>query len=231
MAPKILVVEDEKNIVKVVTYHLQRQGYEVEAAGDGRQALEKIRRDPPDLILLDLMLPEVEGLEVCRQVRADSRTAAIPIIMLTAKTEEADRVVGLELGADDYIAKPFRPRELMARVKAVLRRVDRHLAPAVFRCGQLTVDWERRLLKVGQRPVKLTPKEYALLKALVEAKGRVLSRETLLERVWGYERSVEIQSRTVDIHVSQLRQKLGAEGKRIVTATGAGYRFRLPEEE
>ena len=230
-ALKVLVVEDEKNIARVVTYNLEREGCQVDVAADGEQALEKIRRAPPDLVLLDLMLPKVDGLEVCRLLKADANTARVPIIMVTAKTQEADRVVGLELGADDYLPKPFSPRELVARVKAVLRRTTRTELPTVWRCGALETDWERRLVKLKQKPVTLTPKEFDLLNALVEANGRVLSREGLLERVWGYTRAAEIQSRTVDLHVSQLRQKLGPEGRRVLTVTGAGYRFRMPDEE
>ncbi len=228
---KILVVEDEKNILQIVEYNLGKEGYQIVVARDGAEALEKARRDLPDLILLDLMLPKVDGLEVCRQLKREGRTAQIPIIMLTAKTQEADRVVGLELGADDYVGKPFSPRELTARVKAVLRRAHQKAASAVWRCGSLEADWERRIVKVRQKPVALTPKEFELLKVLVEADGRVLSREILLEKVWGYDQAMEIQSRTVDLHISQLRQKLGAESKRILTVTGAGYRFQLPEED
>ena len=230
--PKILLVEDEPNIARVVAYNLEKAGYQVSVAPEGQQALEQIRRDAPALILLDLMLPGVDGLEVCRRVRADPKTARLPIIMLTAKTEETDRVVGLELGADDYLSKPFSPRELVARVKAVLRRSQAEGQPdACWRCGPLTVDWERRLVKRRRRPLTLTPKEFELLRGLVEARGRVRSREQLLEQVWGYERAVEIQSRTVDLHVSQLRQKLGPEGKRLLTVTGAGYRFQMPDED
>lgn len=228
---KILVVEDEKNIVRVVTYALAREGYKVSAAKDGAEALEKVRHERPDLVILDLMLPTVDGLEVCRQLRADPTTVRLPIIMVTAKTQEADRVVGLELGADDYLPKPFSPRELVARVKAVLRRAAAAEPPTLWRCGTLEADWDRRMVKVKQQAVSLTPKEFELLKALVEARGRVLSREALLEQVWGYDQAVEIQSRTVDLHISQLRQKLGPEGKRVVTATGAGYRFQMPDEE
>ena len=232
MAAKILVVEDEKNIAKVLSYNLEREVYQVSVAADGEIALEKARKEIPDLVILDLMLPKMNGLEVCRQLRADRKTAAISILMLTAKTQEADRVVGLELGADDYVTKPFSIRELTARVKAILRRASRASElPEVWRCGQLTVDWARRVVKAKTRAVQLTPKEFDLLKALVEALGRVLSREALLERVWGYDRSMEIQSRTVDLHISQLRQKLGEEGKRILTVTGTGYRFLMPGEE
>jgi len=229
--PKILVVEDAKNILKVVAYNLEREGYQVISAKDGEEALAKLRREAPDLMVLDLMLPKVDGLEVCRQARADPKTARTPIIMLTAKTQEADRIVGLEMGADDYLPKPFSPRELAARVKAVLRRVSKAELPAVWRCGVLSVDWDRRIVKIKQKAVSLTPKEFDLLKALVEAAGRVLSRDAMLERVWGYDQAAEIQSRTVDLHVSQLRQKLGPEGKRILTSTGAGYRFQMPDEE
>ena len=229
--PKIVVIEDEKNIVRVVTYNLEREGYQVSVARDGEEGLDKVQRELPDLVILDLMLPKVDGLEVCRQLKADTRTASLPVIMLTAKTQETDRVVGLELGADDYIPKPFSPRELIARVKAVLRRTKRAELPPVWRCGNLEVDWDRRVAKSKQKTVSLTPKEFDLLKTLIEANGRVLSRDALLEQVWEYTRASEIQSRTVDLHVSQLRQKLGVEGKRILTVTGAGYRFQMPGEE
>lgn len=228
---KILVVEDEKNIVKLISYNLEREGFRVSVAKDGAEGLESVRKNPPDLVILDLMLPKMDGLEICRQIRADRKTASLPVIMLTAKTQEADRVVGLELGADDYIPKPFSPRELIARVRAILRRSARPESGPVWTCGALTVEWEKRGVRMGSKPVQLTRKEFDLLKTLVEANGRVLSRDHLLEQVWGYDRSMEIQSRTVDIHVSQLRQKLGSEGKRILTLTGAGYRFQMPDEE
>ena len=228
---KILLVEDEKNIAKVVAYNLEREGYQVAAARDGEEALAKTRKENPDLVILDLMLPKLDGLEVCRQLKGDPKTARIPIIMLTAKTQEADRVVGLELGADDYVAKPFSVRELAARVKAVLRRGQSTEAPVLWKGWDLEVDWERRKVKSKKKLVELTPKEFELLKVLVEASGRVLSRELLLEKVWGYDQASEIQSRTVDLHISQLRQKLGSPGKQILTVTGAGYRFRMPDEE
>ena len=231
MREKILVVEDEKNIAKLVAYNLEREGYRVQIAKDGEEALERIRKDAPDLVVLDLMLPKIDGLELCRLIRSDRKTAHLPIIMLTAKTQEADRIVGLEMGADDYVPKPFSPRELLARVRAVLRRTERAELPAVWKCGALTVDWEKRTVRLGAKTPKLTPKEFELLKALVDARGRVLSREQLLEQVWGYDQSMEIQSRTVDIHVSQLRQKLAEEGKRLLTVTGAGYRWVAPDEE
>jgi len=228
---KILLVEDEKNIARVVTYNLEREGYQVITARDGEEGLTKARKELPDLVILDLMLPKLDGLEVCRQLKTDPKSARIPIIMLTAKTQEADRVVGLELGADDYVAKPFSVRELAARVKAVLRRGQSSEAPTLWKGWEIEVDWERRKVKSKKKLVELTPKEFELLKVLVEANGRVLSREMLLEKVWGYDQASEIQSRTVDLHVSQLRQKLGAPGKQILTVTGAGYRFRMPDEE
>ncbi len=229
---KVLIVEDEKNIAKVVAYNLAREGYQTAVAKDGLEALTAARKESPDLVILDLMLPKLDGLEVCRQLKSDPKTARIPIIMLTAKTQEADRVVGLEMGADDYVAKPFSVRELTARVKAVLRRGrSAGVAAAVWKGNDLEVDWERRKVKSKKKPVELTPKEFELLKVLVEANGRVLSRELLLEKVWGYDQASEIQSRTVDLHVSQLRQKLGVPGKQILTVTGAGYRFRMPDED
>ncbi|MCM8811427.1 MAG: response regulator transcription factor [Candidatus Omnitrophica bacterium] len=228
---KILVVEDEKNIIQIVTYNLEKEGYQTVLAKDGEAALEKLKQETPDLVILDLMLPKVDGLEVCRQIRANPKTAYLPVIMLTAKTQETDRVVGLEVGADDYVSKPFSPRELVARVKAILRRTQRKEMPAIWKCGSVEVDWEKRLVKLKQKAISLTPKEFDLLKILVESDGRVLSRTRLLELVWGYDQAVEIQSRTVDLHISQLRQKLGSEGKRVLTVTGAGYRFRMPDED
>ncbi|MDO8729870.1 MAG: response regulator transcription factor [Candidatus Omnitrophota bacterium] len=228
---KILLVEDEKNIAKVVLYNLEREGYQVITARDGEEGLAKARKELPDLVILDLMLPKTDGLEVCRQLKSDPKTARIPIIMLTAKTQEADRVVGLEMGADDYVAKPFSVRELAARVKAVLRRGQSSEAPTLWKGWEIEVDWDRRKVKSKKKLVELTPKEFELLKVLVEASGRVLSREMLLEKVWGYDQASEIQSRTVDLHISQLRQKLGTPGKQILTVTGAGYRFRMPDEE
>ena len=223
--PKILVVDDEPSIVEVVQYNLKKAGFRVITASDGQAGLQRCRAEEPDLVLLDLMLPKVDGLEVCRILKQDPKTRHIPIIMVTVKAEETDRVVGLELGADDYVTKPFSPRELVARVKAVLRR--RHAEPPeeVFSVGELRVDWARHLVTVKGKPVELTAKEFQLLRALVEAKGRVLTREILLDKVWGYARSLEIETRTVDLHISQLRKKLGRVGARILTVKNAGYRF------
>lgn len=222
MKPKVLVVDDEQDIVDLVRYHLEREGYQVAGCRDGKSALELVSRDSPDLVILDLLMPGVDGLEVCRRLRRDS---AIPIIMLTAKTDEMDKVVGLELGADDYVTKPFSPRELVARVRAILRRGAPAPDEKVLKFGELTLDFARHQVAAKGREVSLTAKEMDLLRALVEAKGRVLNRDFLLERVWGYDRASEIESRTVDVHIRRLREKLGADARRIITVKGVGYRF------
>ena len=226
---KILIVDDEKNIVEGVKYNLEQEGFRVVVARDGAAALELARRELPDLLLLDWMLPEVDGLEVCRILKREDATKHIPIIMLTVKSEETDKVLGLEMGADDYVTKPFSPRELVARVKAILRRLQAPSLPDVFQLGALRVDWGKHLVLVKGKPVELTSKEFELLKALVEAKGRVLSRDALLEKVWGYERSVEIETRTVDLHISQLRKKLKTVADRIVTVKNTGYRLIIDD--
>jgi len=225
MAPEILVVEDEPDIRNLVVFHLAREGYRCRTASTGAQALAEVRARRPDLVVLDLMLPEVDGLDVCRRLRAGPDTARLPIIMLTAKTDEVDRVVGLEIGADDYVAKPFSPKELVARVRAVLRRSRPRDDAAVLRAGDITLDPGRHAVEVHGARVDLTPKEFDLLQALMDASGRVLSREYLLDRVWGYARAGEIESRTVDVHVRRVRAKLGAEGRRVATVKGVGYRF------
>ena len=225
MAAEILVVEDEPDIRNLIVLHLAREGFRCRTAKSGAEALREARATKPDLVILDLMLPEIDGLEVCRRLRGDSATAAMPIIMLTAKADEVDRVVGLEMGADDYVVKPFSPKELIARVRAVLRRARAVAEPRVLRSGAITVDPMRHQVEVAGAGVVLTPKEFDLLQALVEAAGRALSREHLLERVWGYSRSSEIESRTVDVHVRRLRAKLGDAGRSITTLKGVGYRL------
>src|SRR5262245_40501213 len=225
MASRVLIVEDEPDIRDLVVLHLRRDGYEVGTAASGEDALAQVRQAPPDLVVLDLMLPGMGGLEVCRRLRLDRATAALPIVMLTAKADEVDRVVGLELGADDYVVKPFSPKELLARVRAVLRRSRPGPGAPPKQFGTLTVDPDTHRVTVGGEPVMLTPKEFDLLRALVEAQGRVLSREFLLDRVWGYARADEIESRTIDVHVRRLRVKLGAEGRRVLTVKSVGYRF------
>lgn len=225
MVPEILVVEDEPDIRRLIVHHLDREGFRPRTAATGLEALREVRARPPDLVILDLMLPELDGLEVCRRLRADAASAALPIIMLTAKADEVDRVVGLEVGADDYVVKPFSPKELVARVRAVLRRTRPATGDKVYRIGAIALDPARHAVEVEGAPVVLTPKEFDLLQALLEAAGRVLSREHLLDRVWGYARAGEIESRTVDVHVRRLRAKLGAEQRRISTIKGVGYRF------
>jgi len=221
----VLVVEDEPDIRSLIVHHLEREGFRCRTAASGGEALARLRSAPPDLVVLDLMLPGMDGLEVCRRVRADPATAALPIIMLTAKADEVDRVVGLELGADDYLTKPFSTKELVARVRAVLRRARPGEASRALSVGTVSLDPGRHAVSVGGRPVELTPKEFDLLHALLAAAGRVLSREHLLNRVWGYARADEIESRTVDVHIRRLRAKLGAEDRRIATIKGVGYRF------
>ena len=225
MPADVLIVEDEPDIRNLVVHHLTRDGFRCRTAGTGAEALARVRAAPPDLIVLDLMLPEMTGLEVCRRLRADPATAGVPIIMLTAKADEVDRIVGLEMGADDYVTKPFSPKELVARVRAVLRRAHPAEGARPLAVGTVRLDTSRHVVTVGGRPVELTPKEFDLLHALLEAGGRVLSREHLLNRVWGYARADEIESRTVDVHIRRLRSKLGVEERRIVTIKGVGYRL------
>jgi phosphate regulon transcriptional regulator PhoB len=229
MAVKVLIVDDERDIVELVRYHLDKAGFQCVEARDGATAIRVVREQHPDLVILDLMLPGLDGLEICRQLRRDPATSRLPVIMLTAKAEEVDRVVGLEIGADDYVVKPFSPRELVARVRAILRRAREEVATSVRRVGDLEVDEAKHQVTVRRSPIDVTVKEFGLLCALVRAKGRVLSREQLLEGVWGYDNASEIESRTVDVHIRRLREKLGAEAKRIVTVKGVGYRFEAEE--
>jgi phosphate regulon transcriptional regulator PhoB len=222
----VLLVEDERDIADLVRYHVEKAGMRLVHAADGGAALRLARAELPDVIVLDLMLPGLDGLEVCRQLRRDAATRRLPIIMLTARGEEVDRVVGLELGADDYVVKPFSPRELIARIRAVLRRAqEAGPIPPGRVTGGLHVDEARHAVSVNGQPVELTAKEFGLLTALMKADGRVLSREQLLESVWGYANAVEIESRTVDVHVRRLRAKLGSEAHRVVTVKAVGYRF------
>jgi DNA-binding response OmpR family regulator len=224
---KVLVVEDEGDIAGLIRHTLERTGeVTVEVAVSGDQALKIASEQPPDLVILDLNLPVLGGIEVCRLLRARPATARIPIIMLTARTSEGDRVVGLDAGADDYVTKPFSLRELSARVRAALRRgkpEDAPPAPAIYRGAHLVADFDAVAIAVDGEAVRLTRREFELLKYLVENRNRVLSRDRLLERVWGYERLIE--TRSVDVHVGRLRSKLGEAGKQIETVVGLGYRF------
>ncbi len=226
MKEKILIVEDEKDIIKMLEYNLKKEGYRVNDARDGEDALDLAVRQHPDLILLDLMLPGIDGLEVCRTLKKEGKTSSIPIIMLTAKSQESDKVVGLELGADDYITKPFSPRELIARIKAVLRRAtEKEKLPEIFQEGDLKIDFAKISVTVKDKPVELTAKEFELLKTLLKAKGRVLSRDYLLDTIWGFDHAMEIQTRTVDVHIRTLRKKIKAAAKYIITVKNYGYRF------
>jgi DNA-binding response OmpR family regulator len=219
----VLVVEDEPDIRSLIVHHLERDGFRCRAVASGPEALSAVRTAVPDLVVLDLMLPGMDGLEVCRRLRVS--VATLPIIMLTAKADEVDRIVGLELGADDYVVKPFSPKELVARVRAVLRRTGRRDVTQPLTAGGISLDPERHHVTVGSAAVALTPKEFELLQTLMQAAGRVLSREHLLNHVWGYARADEVESRTVDVHVRRLRAKLGAAGSRIATVKTIGYRF------
>ena len=221
----VLIVEDEPDIRHLIAHHLEREGYRCREASNGAEALRAVRSAMPDLVVLDLMLPEIDGLEVCRRLRSDAATGSLPIIMLTAKSEEIERIVGLELGADDYIAKPFSPKELVARVRAVLRRARPEPGGRVYREGTVMLDPGRHAVTVAGASVTLTPKEFDLLQIFLQSAGRVLTREFLLTRVWGYAHADEIESRTVDVHVRRLRAKLGEAGQRIATVKSVGYRF------
>lgn len=225
MKEKILIVEDDKDMSRLVEYNLAKAQYRTISAADGEQALNKALKELPDLIILDIMLPKMDGLEVCRALKRDTKTSGIPILMLTAKAEEVDKIVGLEMGADDYVTKPFSPRELVARVGSILRRMRPAPVSEVFKKGALEVDFTKYTAKFKGEAVELTAKEFALFKALLDAKGRALSRDFLLENVWGYDHSSEVETRTVDAHITHLRKKLKPLAKSIVTVKGIGYRL------
>jgi two-component system phosphate regulon response regulator PhoB len=221
---KILVVDDEPDAVELVEFNLKSAGFEVLSAADGEEALRKARGHVPDVVVLDLMLPEVDGLEVCKILRRDPATAGIPIIMLTAKAAEIDRVLGLELGADDYLTKPFSPRELVLRVKNLLRRGEAaEEKKDRFQIGDLFIDVPRHLVSVRGKRVDLTATEFKLLTVLASRRGRVQSRERLLQDVWHYDNIID--TRTVDTHMRRLREKLGKAARFLDTVRGVGYRF------
>ena len=221
----VLLIEDEKNILELVKYNLEQGGFRVLTATKGNAGLETALKERPALVILDLMLPEMNGLEICQTLKQNEKTRLIPIIMLTAKGTESDKVVGLELGADDYITKPFSPRELLARIKAVLRRSREKAPEEILRSGAIELDVTKHELRLKGKPVEITAKEFELLRVLMGSKERVLTREVLLSKVWGYENSVNIETRTVDMHIGQLRKKIGKEAERIVTIKSVGYRF------
>ncbi|MCL5096199.1 MAG: response regulator transcription factor [Candidatus Omnitrophica bacterium] len=224
MRPRILVVDDEPDAVELIAFNLKAAGCEVVSAADGEEALKQARASKPDLILLDLMLPEIDGLEVCKILRRDTATARIPLIMVTAKAEEIDRVLGLEFGADDYVTKPFSPRELVLRVKNLLRRRQAEENTAdQLRIGPLTIDIPRHEVMVGGQQVELTATEFKLLVILAQRQGRVQTRDQLLQDVWEYDSVID--TRTIDTHVRRLREKLGPAAKYLGTVRGVGYRL------
>jgi two-component system phosphate regulon response regulator PhoB len=221
----VLVIDDEKDVIEFVRYNLDKEGFDVVAASDGSSGLDIATRHKPDLVVLDLMMPGLDGLEVCRRMRGDDRTRRIPVIMLTAKAAEADRIVGLELGADDYVTKPFSPRELVARVKAVLRRTSEQDEPAeVIRSGELVIDSKRHEVNYDGQGIALTATEFRILQFLASRPGRVVSREEIIDAALG--REAAIFDRTIDVHITAIRKKLGAGGQQIETVRGFGYKFR-----
>lgn len=224
---KVLVVEDDRDIAELIAYNLKEAQFRVETMANGRQGLAEVRRHPPDLIILDLMLPDLNGLEICKAIRSSENIKKIPIIMLTAKGEEMDRVVGLEVGADDYLTKPFSPRELVLRVKAIIKRTHEtaiDLGQQEFNFGPLHVDTSKFQVTVGKEPIHVTALELKLLTFLHSLRGRVATRDVLLDRVWGYDAT--LTTRTVDTHIKRLREKLGVAGTYIETIRGVGYRFK-----
>ncbi|MBK9974510.1 MAG: response regulator [Planctomycetes bacterium] len=227
MTQRILIIEDEPDITEVLKYNLEKNHYQVATAGTGEAGLAAAQQSLPDLVILDLMLPGIDGLEVCRKLREDPRTRDLFIIMLTAKGTEADVVVGLTLGADDYIVKPFSTTELMARIKAVLRRVETRESEAaekdLQRCGPICIDLQKHVASLDDTPLELTLSEFKLLSFLIRKKGRVFTRDQLLDAVVGPD--VFVTARNIDVHVAALRKKLGKVGGFIVTVRGVGYRF------
>lgn len=222
---KILVVEDDHDIAQLLALTMKKAGFEVAVSENGYDALNAIRRHPPDLLILDLMIPGIDGFEVCREIKREPRTASVAVLILTARGEEIDRIIGLELGADDYVVKPFSPRELLLRVRAILRRSGHdHLPKAVFNESGMEIDFEGHRLSIEGEEIVLTATEFKLLSELINNRGKVLNREQLLDRVWGYH--FEGYARTVDTHIRRLRQKLLSCADWIETVRGVGYRFR-----
>jgi len=219
---RVLIVDDDLDIQRLVSYNLTQAGFEVATAETGRKALDSVQKHPPDLIILDLMLPDVDGMEVCRTLRHRDDSRRIPIVMLTARGDEIDRVVGFELGADDYVMKPFSPRELVLRVKSIFRRMKDERSD-LLRSGKIQLYPERRQCFVASNLIVLTAKEFDLLQELMRAHGNVLTREVLMDKVWGYHG--EATSRTLDTHIRRLREKLGDEAMRVETVRGVGYRM------
>ncbi|MFA5087977.1 MAG: response regulator transcription factor [Candidatus Omnitrophota bacterium] len=227
---KILIVEDDKNISKLVRYNLEKAGFDCTVVITGEEALETLDKRPVDLIILDIMLPKMDGFEACKNIREDKRFAQVPVVMLTAKGEEVDKIVGFELGADDYIVKPFSPRELVLRVKAILKRgKPKENFKDIVSADKITMDIPRHKVWVDKKDVPLTQIEFKLLATLIQRRGRVQSRETLLADVW--DMAADVTTRTIDTHIKRLREKIGKLGTFIETIRGIGYRFREEDEE
>jgi DNA-binding response OmpR family regulator len=223
--PKVTIIEDDADISGLIEHYLSADGFRVSVAADGAEGLKRVKSSPPDLVILDLMLPGMDGLDVCKALRAAPATSALPILMLTAKGEESDKVIGLELGADDYLTKPFSPKELVARVKSLLRRKTRQEGTApVYAYRELQLDRDRHEVTLKGKEVQLTAKEFALLQQLLENPGRVLTRQTLLDRVWGYQ--ADVTTRTVDVHVRRLREKIPLLADAILTVKSLGYKLK-----
>jgi two-component system alkaline phosphatase synthesis response regulator PhoP len=225
MKKKLLIIEDDPDIIELLKHYLEKENFALTGASDGSSGLKKARAEDFDLLILDIMLPEMDGLEVCKELRSDPKTKSVPIIMLTARGEETDKIVGLELGADDYITKPFSPKELVARVKALLRRTERKPEKEkVYRYGKLTLDLTKHEMIYDNRMLELTSKEFDLLECLLRNKGRVLSRDYLMDQVWGYDYYGGM--RTVDVHIRRLREKIPALSKAIQTVKNSGYKLK-----
>lgn len=225
MSKKILIIEDDKDIVELVRHYLEKENIILKDAADGFSGLKKAKAENFDLVILDIMLPEMDGLEVCKELRADPRISSIPVIMLTAKGEETDKIVGLEIGADDYITKPFSPKELVARIKALLRRIEKKVEEkTIYHYANLVLDPFKHETTVNKQAVQLTSKEFALLECLLRNKGRVLSRDYLMDQVWGYDYYGGM--RTVDVHIRRLREKIPLLSRNIQTVKNLGYKLR-----
>ncbi len=224
MGNRIAVVDDEPDIIHLLSIHLKKAGFSVDSFLNGTSFLKFLAASIPDLVILDLMLPDLDGFELCKMMKNDSRYSSIPVIMLTAKGQESDKVKGLELGADDYLTKPFSPRELIARVKAVLRRTTTSKHGTLF-IGEITIDPERFEVIIDQQPVNLTPVEFKILHLLAQNPGKVFSRERILDHLWGNEKAVI--DRTVDVHIKNLRDKLGTSGELVKNIRGVGYKVQV----
>ncbi|HKM57356.1 MAG TPA: response regulator [Chthoniobacterales bacterium] len=223
MSEKILIVEDEPDVAELLAHHLRKEGFAVAIVGTGRAAFAAVKNESPALIVLDLMLPEISGLDLCRMIKSNPETENVPILMLSARIEEIDRVLGFELGADDYVVKPFSPRELVLRIRAILRRLSQDREQELLRVGELVLDRSRHEVRAANRVIDCTATEFKLLATLMEREGRVQERDRLLSDVWGYDSVID--TRTVDTHMRRLRDKLGPHGSYIETIRGFGYRL------